>query len=310
MNRVLLAALLAGCCSCAPRADGESVDDVALAGTVYWTPAMDRPVDRAFVRVSDANKSQRCFVTACDGSFVVRRGDVPTLAFPLLVSVERVDDPEAAADRHSTVVLRRMSSRIGRDAQCGSCHQAGGPTSTSAGPISLLDDERSAASLIRPPAASCASGAPAVEIRCPEDRLGPAPSRTQAAGDVIAQGGVHELLARRCGSLDCHGSSARQLRVWSRTGMRLGGRLVGREPTSEEEIQATFDSVASLDPGLVLDKARGRADHGGGTLVFVGDPGEQCLAGWLGVARDRSGPQPTSEPSLADACRSAASAIP
>jgi hypothetical protein len=166
----LLPAVLALIASCAPRADGESIDDVVLAGTVFWTPALDQPVDRAFVRVLDATKVQRCFVTACDGSFVVRRGDVSALTFPLLVSVERVDEPEAPVDRQSPLVLRRMTTRIDRDADCASCHRPGGPTSTSAGPVVLFDDARSSPPP-RPPSGSCAPGAAPVAIACPEDRL-------------------------------------------------------------------------------------------------------------------------------------------
>ena len=165
----LLAATLAVISSCAPRVDGESIDDVVLAGTVFWTPAMDQPVDRAFVRVLDGTKVQRCFVTACDGSFVVRRGDVSALTFPLLVSVERVDEPEAPVDRQSPLVLRRMTTRIDRDADCASCHRPGGPTSTSAGPVVLFDDASSPPP--RPPSGSCAPGATPVAIACPEDRL-------------------------------------------------------------------------------------------------------------------------------------------
>lgn len=279
-QRVLLPAMLAVIASCLPRADGESLDDVVLAGSVFWTPAMDRPVDRAFVRVVDANKTQRCFVTACDGTFTVRREQAPNLTFPLLVTVERVDEPEARADRQSTVVLRRMTSRIGRDADCASCHRAGGPTSATAGPISLFDDAASSPPP-RPPSGSCAPGAAPIAIRCPEDRLDTPPSsmppRTQSADPTIHGPAVHALFARRCGSLDCHGSSERQLRVWSWAGMRLGGLLVGRQPTSDEEIQATFASIGALDPQLVFDKARGRAGHEGGTLVYVGDPGERAL---------------------------------
>lgn len=170
MNRALVAAMLAACSSCAGRVDGESTDDVVLEGTVFWGPSTELPVDRAFVRVLDANKSQRCFVTSCDGSFVVRRGDVPSLVFPLSVSVERVDEPEAEHARQSRVVLRRMSSRVGHSAQCSACHASGPPTTKSAGPIVLFDDERAASGAIFLPSGSCAPGASPVAIACPEDR--------------------------------------------------------------------------------------------------------------------------------------------
>lgn len=135
------------------------------------------------------------------------------------------------------------------------------------------------------------------------------PPRAELDYEVYAAG-VHDVFARRCGSLDCHGSTARAMRVYWYAGLRQDGLLVGRQPTSEAEVRATFESIAaltSLAPRLVFDKAQGRAGHEGGVLVFGGaDPAEKCLAEWLGVARDRSGPRPTTEPSFADACRAAA----
>lgn len=117
---------------------------------------------------------------------------------------------------------------------------------------------------------------------------------------------VHPLLARRCGSLDCHGSGDRALRIYSLSGARLGGARVGREPTSKEEISVSLATIVSIAPALVFDKAMGRAGHEGGALVFAFDPAETCLSEWLGVAVHHEGPRPAgSAPPFEEACREA-----
>lgn len=95
----------------------------ALAGTVFWgLDDYNARVDNAYVRIVDANRAQRCFVTNCNGNFFVRESDFPNLTFPLLLSVERTVAP---GRDETTLVLRRMSSHIGREASCAVCHIQG-----------------------------------------------------------------------------------------------------------------------------------------------------------------------------------------
>lgn len=111
----------------------------ALGGTVFWGPDnYDNRVDKAYVRVLDANKTERCFVTNCNGNFYVLKSDFSKITFPLLISVERTKDP---GHDESTLQLRRMSGHIGREASCATCHIQGLRDFGSPGQIHMYDSE-------------------------------------------------------------------------------------------------------------------------------------------------------------------------
>jgi hypothetical protein len=108
---------------------------------------------------------------------------------------------------------------------------------------------------------------------------------------------VAELLSVRCGSIDCHGTPARNLRVYGSTGLRW---LPGDRPfypvcnTPEEDTQ-TYDSVVGLEPEAMsavvaggapslltlVNKARGTEAHKGGQIWTTGDDSDVCLTSWL-----------------------------
>jgi hypothetical protein len=108
---------------------------------------------------------------------------------------------------------------------------------------------------------------------------------------------VAELLSIRCGAIDCHGTTARNLRIYGSTGLRW---LPSDKPfypvcnTSEEDMQ-TYDSVVGLEPETMsvvasggnpalltmVDKARGTAAHKGGQIWTTGDDSDLCLTTWL-----------------------------
>jgi len=109
---------------------------------------------------------------------------------------------------------------------------------------------------------------------------------------------VSSVLERRCGGLDCHGSPARNLRIYGIYGLRLDGRdVTGGADTTDAEVTATYVSVLSVDPEtlsrvtanqgageerwLVLSKGRNREAHVGGARLSVGTPGDDCLISWL-----------------------------
>ena len=123
-----------------------------------------------------------------------------------------------------------------------------------------------------------------------------------------AFGPVADFLDHRCGSLDCHGNTSRNLRIYGCEGMRLlpsdapiCSRLGGRKTTPDEHL-ATFHSLVGLEPtamsAVVLDngqdpelltfvrKARGQESHKGGALIVQGDDQDRCITSWLAGATD------------------------
>jgi hypothetical protein len=108
---------------------------------------------------------------------------------------------------------------------------------------------------------------------------------------------VLNLLSVRCGSVDCHGTIARNLRIYGSTGMRW---LVTDRPyapvcnTPEEDEQSYFsvvglepeamsEVVSGGDPSLLtmVRKARGTESHKGGQIWATGDDSDTCLTSWL-----------------------------
>jgi hypothetical protein len=157
------------CALCHSRtgpADGEFV----LAGTVFWGPNVyeDR-VDQAYVRIKDARRTTRCFVTNCNGNFFVRPEDFPNLTFPLLVSVERTKAP---GRDDSTLVNKAMASHIGREPSCATCHIQGLRDFGSPGQIRLFDDDGAASAAMgpRPACPPAEEDLGQIVTRCPEDR--------------------------------------------------------------------------------------------------------------------------------------------
>jgi hypothetical protein len=114
-----------------------------------------------------------------------------------------------------------------------------------------------------------------------------------------ANAGVVGMLANKCGSLDCHGSLGRSLRIFSAYGLRLvddAGDVSGVGATTEAEIYADYISAISVQPELtskvfyglqdphtllILRKPLGLERHKGGQVLQSGDPGDLCLTSWL-----------------------------
>ncbi|HVU02780.1 MAG TPA: hypothetical protein VHE30_13565 [Polyangiaceae bacterium] len=114
---------------------------------------------------------------------------------------------------------------------------------------------------------------------------------------------VAALLESHCGTLDCHGSPARNLRIYGVNGLRANGNSVTGSPdTTEEEVDRTYESLVSVDPEhlgavfaesgrdperwLVIRKSRGTELHTGGTPLPAGEPGDRCLTGWIAGGTD------------------------
>ena len=116
---------------------------------------------------------------------------------------------------------------------------------------------------------------------------------------------VSDLLDRRCGTLDCHGSTYRNLRIYGREGLRLSPT---DQPTSIpntttiSEYDETFLSLVTLEPetmgAVVRDqgayperltfvrKARGTEDHKGSMIWAEGGLEDLCITSWLKGAAD------------------------
>lgn len=89
---------------------------------------------------------------------------------------------------------------------------------------------------------------------------------------------VGDYLENRCGTLDCHGQTSRNFRVWGSEGMRLepdASPVIGATPTTEAEYQATYRSLVALEPQVMSTVYPGcslYADDGGDTYP----PGASC----------------------------------
>ncbi len=128
------------------------------------------------------------------------------------------------------------------------------------------------------------------------DHFIPAPSRESfpRAADAL---GSH------CGSLDCHGSVARNLRIYSLNGLRIG-EVTGTHSTTDEEYAATYQSVVLLEPEkfgqviveggrgperlTIVRKGRGTEHHKGGAQAPAGSDADRCFLSWLAQAVDET----------------------
>ena len=121
---------------------------------------------------------------------------------------------------------------------------------------------------------------------------------TRASPNSFRINGVGTVFEKRCGSLDCHGSIARNMRVYSSRGLRLpndAGIVPGTGDTTLEEITANYQSILTLEPEATNDVLDG-ADpyslqivkkpleiekHKGGQSIRRGDDAERCIVSWL-----------------------------
>jgi len=111
---------------------------------------------------------------------------------------------------------------------------------------------------------------------------------------------VSDLLDHRCGTLDCHGVTYRNLRIYGREGLRSApGDRPSSKPgtTTVAEYDATFASVIGLEPEIMTQvvadhgasperltlvrKARVAEHHKGLAIWAEGSPEDRCLTSWL-----------------------------
>jgi len=126
-----------------------------------------------------------------------------------------------------------------------------------------------------------------------ETRLGPMPGVRGAAFGPVA-----EVLLARCGSLDCHGSKYRNMRLYGFGASRLDpADTPDGKRTTELEYQTDYEAVVSLEPLKIREvmeqggagperltfvrKARGVEGHKGGGRIVPGEPADLCILSWL-----------------------------
>jgi hypothetical protein len=115
---------------------------------------------------------------------------------------------------------------------------------------------------------------------------------------------VAEVMEHRCGTLDCHGTVARNLRVYGDEGLRFAAsdRPCVPAATTDTEVGQDYDSVVGLEPEemsavvaghganpdqlSMIAKPLGIESHMGGTVFSVGDDTYTCLTSWLSSATD------------------------
>ena len=121
---------------------------------------------------------------------------------------------------------------------------------------------------------------------------------TRAQPTSFRENGVSVVFEVRCGSLDCHGSIARNLRIYSQNGLRLdndAGNSPGVGATTLDEVNANYYSITLLEPELMnnvinggdpeglllLKKPLGIENHKGGAQLRREDDAYNCIHSWL-----------------------------
>lgn len=160
-------------CALCHSKQGPATTEFVLGGTIFWGPDRpDRRVDQAYVRFGGPEKTTKCFVTNCNGNFFVKADDYKNLKFPLLMSVERVQKPGGKGPNdEKSIKIRRMTSHIGREASCATCHILGLRDFGSPGQIRLYDTESEVETAKPPIPAQCPDENAPRQTQCPEDRL-------------------------------------------------------------------------------------------------------------------------------------------
>ncbi len=118
---------------------------------------------------------------------------------------------------------------------------------------------------------------------------------------------VSPLMERRCGTLDCHGSDFRPMRLYGELGLRHPGELnrAGGNATTLLELESNYRAVCTIepekvsqvagDPGgqsvnklLLVRKGRGQEGHKGGKVFNPFDDSDLCVVGWLRGDNEKS----------------------
>lgn len=114
---------------------------------------------------------------------------------------------------------------------------------------------------------------------------------------------VARVLVARCGSLDCHGSAGRNMRLYGFGGLRLPSSALAPDDGDirPAEVEANYEAVVSLEPEVMRDvvlkragvgtltfvrKGRGDEEHKGLRAIREGDVADRCIVTWLSGSTD------------------------
>ncbi len=116
---------------------------------------------------------------------------------------------------------------------------------------------------------------------------------------------VSGVLQAHCGTLDCHGTVARNMRLYGADGLRLAPADVPGVDggvTTFAEHEANYQAVVNLEPErmtqvvqesgsdptrlTLIRKARNLEYHAGGAALPAGSDGDRCVTSWLSGATD------------------------
>jgi hypothetical protein len=131
----------------------------------------------------------------------------------------------------------------------------------------------------------------------------------QKCADRAQFAAVSPVLEQRCGTLDCHGSYARPLRIYGSVGLRRPEPATtdavaeyaeyypgGAEPTTVRELDDNYRSVCSVEPEIMNAVVEGSSTaedltlvrkplllekHKGGRIFEKGTDGIVCITSWL-----------------------------
>jgi hypothetical protein len=121
----------------------------------------------------------------------------------------------------------------------------------------------------------------------------------QALPDAATFPPVAQLLEVRCGSVECHGNVARNLRLYGSAGLRWSSTERPLVPLCDTptEVDQDYESLVGLEPEAMsvvvaagganpdrltlVRKARGVESHKGGQIWTQGDDSDTCLVAWL-----------------------------
>lgn len=113
---------------------------------------------------------------------------------------------------------------------------------------------------------------------------------------------VSLVVERRCGTLDCHGTIDRPMRIYGQWALRQPeppgnlGHVPGGEDTTDEELQENAASICGLEPVKTARVVAGQKDpstltfirkprqqekHKGGKIWDIASDGDQCMTSWL-----------------------------
>jgi hypothetical protein len=108
---------------------------------------------------------------------------------------------------------------------------------------------------------------------------------------------VGDAVLRTCGTLECHGTKLRNLRVYGYGSLREDpATLPGTGATTDKEYQLTYRAIVGLEPEIMsavtqekrgssrlslVRKGRGLDNHKGANRMPAGGPMERCLLSWL-----------------------------